>query len=145
MACNTPEYIPATEGDSEVTHTLQCLMPVPVLLKGQKYISLATFRKSGVAVRTPIWFAEAEEKLYLFTNPKSGKVKRIRNNPNVKIAPCTMRGRITGPEFSALAQILASPEADRAREIMKKKYWLMRIPFLWRKSSIFIELTVASA
>jgi PPOX class probable F420-dependent enzyme len=95
-----------------------------------------------VAVRTPVWFVENSDKLYLFTNPKSGKVKRIRNNPRVRIAPCTMRGRVTGPEFEATARILASSEAEHGRSLMKKKYWLMRIPFLWSKESIFIELAI---
>src|SRR5215470_15122623 len=70
---------------------VQCVMRVPTEFQGQKYLSLTSFRKSGVPVRTPVWFAEAEGKLYLFTNPKSGKAKRIRNNPRVLIAPCTMR------------------------------------------------------
>ena len=118
-------------------------MSLPAELAGQKYVSLMTFRKTGVPVRTPIWFAENDGKLYLFTNPKSGKVKRIRNNPRVRIAPCTMRGRITGPEFEATARILRSAEAELGLSFMKKKYWLMRIPFLWSKDSIFIELILS--
>ena len=118
-------------------------MSVPAELAGQKYLSLTTFRKTGVPVRTPVWFAENEGKLYLFTNPKSGKVKRIRNNPHVRIASCTMRGRVTGPDFEATARILPSSEGQHALSLMKKKYWLMRIPFLWSKDSIFIELMLA--
>ena len=79
---------------------------IPAEIHGQRYISLATFRKSGVAVYTPIWFAEDDDKLYFMTNSKLGKCKRIRNNPQVKIAPCTIRGKITGPEFSATVRIL---------------------------------------
>ncbi len=119
-------------------------MPIAELA-GKKYVSLATFRKSGAAVRTPVWFAEADGKLCFFTNPRSGKVKRIRNNPNVRIAPCTMGGRITGPEFDARARILSEPESNHARTAMKKKYWLMRLPFLWSKDSIFLELEVDRA
>jgi PPOX class probable F420-dependent enzyme len=85
-------------------------MSIPEEFRGQKYLSLTTFRKTGVAVPTPVWFVENNDKLYLFTNPKSGKVKRIRNNPRVRIAPCSMRGRVTGPEFGAQARILPSPE-----------------------------------
>src|ERR1700690_944665 len=72
---------------------------VPSEIHGQRYISLATFRKSGVAVYTPIWFAEDNHKLYFITKCKLGKSKSIRNNARVKIAPCTMRGKSTGPEF----------------------------------------------
>ncbi|HVO62299.1 MAG TPA: PPOX class F420-dependent oxidoreductase [Terriglobales bacterium] len=118
-------------------------MSVPTQLAGQKYLSLTTFRKTGVPVSTPVWFAEDDGKLYLFTNPKSGKVKRIRNNPRVRIAPCTMRGRVTGPEFEAVARIIPSSEAGLGLSRMKKKYWLMRIPFLWSKDSIFIELVLS--
>jgi uncharacterized protein len=118
-------------------------MPTASELAGQKYVSLATLRKTGVPVRTPVWFVENNDKLYLFTNPKSGKVKRIRNNPHVRIAACTICGRVTGPDFEATARILPSSEAENGLSLMKKKYWLMRIPFLWSKDSIFIELTMA--
>jgi PPOX class probable F420-dependent enzyme len=116
--------------------------PVPVELRGQKYISLATFRKTGILVRTPVWFAERDNKLYIFSNPKSGKVKRIRNNPEVRIAPCTMRGRVTGSEFAARARILSGEQWPAARKIMEEKYWLMRVPFLWSRESVFIELEI---
>ena len=86
---------------------------IPTEIHGQRYISLATFRKSGVAVYTPIWFAEDDNKLYFMTNSKLGKCKRIRNNPQVKIAPCTIRGKITGPEFPATVRILRPEEFAR--------------------------------
>jgi PPOX class probable F420-dependent enzyme len=116
---------------------------VPAQLQNKQYISLTTFRKTGVPVSTPVWFAEHDGKLYVFTNPKSGKVKRIRNNPQVRIAPSTIRGRVTGPEFSARAKILPPEEWPRARRIMEEKYWLMRVRFLWSKESIFMELLLA--
>jgi uncharacterized protein len=117
---------------------------IPAELRGQKYISLATFRKTGVPIHTPVWFADEHGKLYIFTNPESGKVKRIRNNPEVRIAPSTMRGRITGPEFSGQARILSAGESEHARELLKRKYWLMRVPFLWSKNSIFVEIDLKS-
>jgi PPOX class probable F420-dependent enzyme len=116
---------------------------VPAEIHGQRYISLATFRKNGVPVYTPIWFAEDNSKLYFMTNSKLGKVKRIRNNPQVKIAPCTMRGKITGPEFPATVRVLRPEEFARARQAIKEKYWLARIPFLWRNTDTYIEITPA--
>jgi PPOX class probable F420-dependent enzyme len=89
------------------------MAPIPAEIHGQRYISLAAFRKNGVAVYTPIWFAEYDDKLYFMTNSKLGKVKRIRNNPQVKIAPCTMRGKITGPEFPATVRVMQSEEFAR--------------------------------
>src|SRR5580658_9447206 len=116
---------------------------IPAEIHGQRYISLATFRKSGVAVYTPIWFAEDSDKLYFMTNSKLGKVKRIRNNPQVKIAPCTMRGKITGPEVAATARLLGAEEFDRVRQLIRAKYWLARLPFLWRNTDTYVEITPA--
>ena len=93
-------------------------------------------------MRTPIWFAEENDKLYIFTNPNSGKVKRIRNNPAVSVAPCTIRGRITGPEFPGRIRILPSEAGAATRRLLKKKYWLMRVPFLWSKNSLFGEIVL---
>jgi uncharacterized protein len=116
---------------------------VPVEIQGQRYISLATIRKSGVAVYTPIWFAEYDGKLYFMTNSKLGKSKRIHNNPQVKIAPCTIRGKITGPEFPATARKLRPEEENRARQAIRQKYWLARVPFLWRNTDTYFEITPA--
>jgi len=116
---------------------------VPTEIHSQRYISLATFRKSGVAVYTPVWFAEDNNKLYLMTNSKSGKCKRIRNNPRVKIAPCTMRGKITGPEFPATIRILPAEEFAHIRRAINRKYWLARVPFLWRNTDAYLEITPA--
>ena len=118
---------------------------IPAEIHGQRYISLATFRKSGVAVYTPIWFAEDNNKLYLMTSSKTGKYKRIRNNPQVRIAPCTIRGKITGPEFPATARILPPEEFARVRRMINAKYWLARVPFLWRNTDTSIEIAPASA
>ena len=71
-------------------------MAIPREIEGQKYISLTTFRKNGVAVSTPVWFGEDGGKLYVMSNHDAGKCKRIRNNPKVKVAPCTIRERLPG-------------------------------------------------
>lgn len=89
-----------------------------------------------------MWFAEHDGKLYMFSNPKSGKVKRIRNYPQVQIASSTIVGKVTGPEYPARARILPPEEWPQARRIMERKYWLMRVPFLWSKDSVFMELEV---
>jgi uncharacterized protein len=115
-------------------------MAIPREIEGQKYISLATFRKSGVAVWTPVWFGEEGGKLYVMSNLKAGKLKRIRNNPHVKIAPCTIRGKITGPEFTARARIMSPEERGLGKEAVRRKYWAARIPFVWRNSNVYLEI-----
>jgi uncharacterized protein len=116
------------------------LMPIPREIQGQKYISLSTVRKSGAAVPTPVWFGEQDDKLFVMTRSDSGKYKRIRNNPQVRVAPCTLRGKITGPDFAATARILPPEDWPLARALIQKKYWLARIPFFWSKKNVYIEI-----
>ena len=113
---------------------------IPSEIRNQKYISLATLRKNGMAVYTPIWFAEKDDRLYLMTRSDSGKYKRIRNNPQVKVAPCTIRGKITGPEFAAQARILPESDWNGARSAIRSKYWMARIPFVWSKNNVYVEI-----
>ena len=109
-------------------------------LQGHKYLSLASFRKNGQAVHTPLWFAENAGKVYVMTRDDSWKFKRIRNNPRVRVAPSTMRGRIMGPEIEGRARILPANEFAAARTLLQHKYWLMRIPFVWSNRNVFIEI-----
>lgn len=114
---------------------------IPAAISGQRYISLATFRKTGAAVYTPVWFAEENGHLYVMTGSKMGKSKRIRNNPKVKIAPCTMRGRITGPEYCATARFLPPDDHKHVRRIINAKYFLARLTFLFPRTDTYIEIT----
>lgn len=115
---------------------------LPSELQHQKYLSVATFRRNGTAVHTPLWFAEEDGKIYVMTRSDSGKYKRIRNNPAVRVAPSTVRGKITGPEFPGHARVLPPEEWARARKLLAAKYWLMRLPFLWSKKNVFLEITL---
>jgi PPOX class probable F420-dependent enzyme len=115
-------------------------MPIPRDIQGQKYISLATFRKSGASVPTPVWFGEQDDHLYVMTRSDSGKYKRMRSNPLVRIAPCTVRGKVTGPDFAATSRILPPEDWPGAHKALRRKYWLMRIPFLWSKKNVYIEI-----
>jgi PPOX class probable F420-dependent enzyme len=114
-------------------------MPIPREIQGQKYISLSTFRKTGAAVPTPVWFGEKDDRLYVKTRSDSGKYKRIRNNPQVRIAPCTIRGKVTGPEFAAMARLLPGDDWPVAQASIEKKYWLARLPF-WSKKNVYLEI-----
>src|SRR5271170_4937600 len=111
-------------------------MPIPPQVQGQSYMRLTTFRKNGVAVPTPVWFGEADGKMYVMSRPDSGKCKRLRNNPQVRIAACTMRGKVTGPEFDATARILPPEGWPGARKAINQKYWAARLPF-WSKKNVY--------
>jgi PPOX class probable F420-dependent enzyme len=114
---------------------------IPAAISGQKYISLTTFRKNGVGVATPVWFGEDADKLYVMTRSDMGKTKRIRNNPQVQVAPCTIRGKVTGPEFAAAARILSPPDHPHARETINRKYWMAKLPLVWWRTDTYLELT----
>jgi len=114
---------------------------IPPSIRGQKYISLTTFRKNGVAVATPVWFGEGGNKLYVMTRSDLGKTKRIRNNPSVRVAPSTIRGKVTGAEFLASARILPPAEHSQARRTINQKYWAARLPWIWHRTDTYIELT----
>jgi len=109
---------------------------------GHKYLNLETFKKSGEGVKTPVWFAadpsasldSNDAKLYVYTIGVSGKVKRIRNNPRVKIAPCDMRGRVLGEWVEARVAILTGEEAARGMRLLNKKY------FPWRQMLDFFAM-----
>jgi len=110
------------------------------LLHGHKYLNLTSYRKNGQAVSTPLWFAEQNGRLFFMTRDDSWKFKRIRNNPEVKIAPCNIRGRILGPEVAASVRILPEREWEVARKALQRKYWLTRIPWLWSKHNTYMEI-----
>lgn len=116
---------------------------IPSAIRGQKYISLTTFRKTGVGVATPVWFGEEDGKLYVMTRSDMGKSKRIGNNPQVKVAPCTIRGKLTGPQFAATARVLSPEEHQRARKTINRKYWMARIPLIWARTDTYFEISFA--
>ncbi len=115
--------------------------PIPSSIAGQKYISLTTFRKTGTGVPTPVWFGEDGDKLYVMTRSDMGKTKRIRNNPQVKVAPSTIRGKVKGAEFGAIARILPPEEHNHARETINRKYWMARIPLIWSRTDTYFEIS----
>lgn len=93
-------------------------------LEGHNYINLTTFRKSGEPVSTPLWFALHEGRLYATTEPDSGKMKRIRNNPSVLLAPCNAWGREKGPRVEGLARSVEDEPTQGAEAALREKYRL---------------------
>jgi len=104
-------------------------------LARQRYLSLATFRRSGAEVRTPVWFAAADGKLYAFTAGESGKVKRLRHSSRARVAPSDMRGRVHGEWRDAAARIVTEPRViERAHAALRAKYgWQVRLGDLFSR------------
>lgn len=92
----------------------------------QKYLNLESYRKDGRGVQTPLWFVEDNGTLYFYTVAHSYKVKRIRNNPHVRVAPCDVRGKVKGEWVDATARRLDAAEARHADDLLNRKYGLLK-------------------
>lgn len=100
-----------------------------------RHISLTTFRADGTGVATPVWFAQEDGKLYVWTPSDSWKVKRLRRDPRVVIAVCDARGRVREGALSAegTAELLDDPSGVRA--LLARKYtWQFQLVDLQRKA-----------
>jgi uncharacterized protein len=92
----------------------------------QKYLNIETFRKNGQGVKTPVWFAQNGNTLHIWTGINSGKVKRIRNNGSVRIAPSTASGEALGEWVNAHAAAYDSESKVQETEtLFRKKYGIL--------------------
>ena len=130
-------------------------MPTAAELRDAKYINLRSFKKDGQHVDTPVWFAGvAPDRLVVFTDGTSYKVKRIRRNPNVEIARCDVRGKLLGPWSPATCRALEQ-EPQRiaaAYNALNAKYGLlMRLGTVFAtlagrtKRRLILEITLPTA
>jgi PPOX class probable F420-dependent enzyme len=96
-------------------------------LEGHKYCLIVTFKRDGEAVPTPVWFGlDAEGRLYFRTGADVAKVRRIRNDPRVLIAPCGVRGKPHGPSVEGTARVLGAEDRERAETAIQSNYGLGR-------------------
>jgi PPOX class probable F420-dependent enzyme len=107
------------------------------MLEGETYLSLATYRRDGRAVETPVWFAADDGHLFVFTAGDSGKMKRLRNSPRARVAACDARGKLHGPWHDAQAFKIDDPaRVARANARLLAKYgWQMRLLDLFSRLS----------
>lgn len=103
------------------------------LFEKHKYITIETYRKSGDAVRTPVWFAQEGDMLYVFTFGNSGKAKRIRRNSQVKLAPSNRTGKPLGAFVDGQAEVHEKNSAifPHGNQLLRQKYGLMKRIFEW--------------
>ncbi len=97
-------------------------------LAGNRYISLTTFREDGSPVATPVWVVSDDgERLLVWTASSTAKVRRVRGNPRVRVAPCTFRGRETGEPVAGEARVLAGSDAETlVTSLLRRKYGLQK-------------------
>ncbi len=91
---------------------------------GERYLVIESYRRDGTAVKTPVWFIANNGTLYVRTDNDTGKMKRVRRNHHVRIAPCNARGTPKGSWVGAKAEVASELEAEEAYSLLKKKYGL---------------------
>jgi len=113
-------------------------------LRGERFVRLATFRKNGEEVATPVWFALYNGRLHVTTPPDSGKMKRIRNDPRVTLVASDFRGRPKGdPVVEGIARDVAAEPTAGAERALYRKYWFgMRVYRLFVREESVGEVTL---
>lgn len=103
-------------------------MTAAIDLSGERFVSLVTFRRNGVEVATPVWFAGDSDGFYMGTASDSGKVRRIRANPAVRYAAANFRGLERSGYLDGVATILDGEDAGRAESELLEEYgWQWRL------------------
>lgn len=96
----------------------------------QPYLNIETYRKCGLGVKTPVWFVQEGDTLFVRTVANSGKVKRIRHNRQVNIAPCKVDGTLLGDWVPATAcEVIDVATNQKVDLMLDKKYGLMKKVF----------------
>jgi uncharacterized protein len=113
-------------------------------------VSVATYRRSGSLVATPLWFGWTDRGIAIVTPANAGKIKRLQRDSRVTVAPCGSQGRVTGPTIPARGRVLAGAEAARALRAIARRYPVPR--FLLETTmrrrgggldAVYIEITPA--
>jgi hypothetical protein len=101
---------------------------------------LATFRRSGIVVATPVWAAESDGRFYVRSERTAGKVRRLRNDSRVLVAPCTVRGKPLGAPLEATASVLGPGREQIAERALVRRYGLGRALFEWTFDRMRIDM-----
>ena len=119
-------------------------------LRGARQCLVITFRRSGEPVPTPVNFGLSDDgRLYFRSEPHVAKIKRIQRDPHVRVCPCNLRGKPTGPVAEGTARVLPAEESDRAAEIVASNWSAWMRPFERAGDrigmpSVYVEITPAS-
>jgi uncharacterized protein len=93
---------------------------------GHRHCLVVTYRRSGEPVPTPVWFGIVDERIYFRSEERVGKIKRIRANDRVLVAPCDGRGKPLGSGVEARARILSAEEEERAEAAIQSNFGIGR-------------------
>jgi PPOX class probable F420-dependent enzyme len=109
-------------------------------VRKHKQALLVTYRRDGTPVPTPVWAAEAGGRLYVRTERISGKLKRLRNDPRMLVAPCTVRGKPLGAPFEATGRLVPPERARTAERALSGRFGAARAMFEWSMDRMRIDM-----
>jgi uncharacterized protein len=101
---------------------------------------LVTYRGDGTPVATPVWAAEQAGRLYVRSERSSGKVKRLRRDTRLLVAPCTVRGEPLGAPLEARARVLDPDEEPLAERALATGYGSGRALFEWAMDALRVDM-----
>jgi PPOX class probable F420-dependent enzyme len=111
-----------------------------------KYINVISYTKNGDPIPTTVWFVEQNDKIHIATSQKRYKLRRIRNNPNVKVTRSGFLGKTKEQYVDVIARILSDEEFKSIIKLFKKKYLMFTIMFKENKEgdkkAFGIEITL---
>ena len=115
-------------------------------LIGEEFALLVTFRRSGEPMPTPVWFGMRDGRVYVESLADAGKIKRLRHDPRIRVAPCTVRGKPKGPFADGVGRILGAAEEENADSALDRHYGLRRRLYVRLGArlgvkSVYLELT----
>ena len=88
-----------------------------------RFVSVTSFKRDGTGVATPLWAVDDGRRLYALTDLRSAKVRRIRRNPAISVAPCRVNGSLRGSPVAARAAILtAAADLERVRQLLLSRH-----------------------
>jgi PPOX class probable F420-dependent enzyme len=129
----------APRGARGIAHALRTGSPRSI--PPSKRSLLVTYRRDGTPVPTPVWAAEGEDgRFYVRSERAAGKVKRLRRDPRLLIAPCTVRGKPLGAPFEARARVLGPEEEPVGERALVARYGLGRALFEWAMDVMRVDM-----
>ncbi len=114
-------------------------------IRRARCVALTTYKKDGTPVTTPMWVAVDGNRILTTSDFDAWKLKRIKRDPRARLAPCTIRGRVTGEFVDGQARVLSPAETDEAIAGKKRRYALFRVMVRVRKPQVGIEITPEDA
>jgi uncharacterized protein len=110
-------------------------------IRRARCVALTTYKKDGTPVTTPMWVAVDGGRVLTTSDFDAWKLKRIERDPRVRLAPCTIRGRVTGDFVDGRARVMTEAETQEAIAGKKRRYAMFRVMVRVRKRQVGIEIT----